>query len=68
MLFVVKLLRDNNISLTAFSKMLSSRHFLKKFAKERDFTIDELNIIKDKLIDLHLIDVDFDIGDLLNEV
>lgn len=71
MFLIQKILKDNNISIFEICKILnilSSSTLYCKLTKKRDFSIDDLNTIKDFLIKKEIINNDFDIGNFLNEI
>ena len=71
MIKLVKILKDNNISYFKIYNDLfnvTRNSFMLKIALKTDFTILELNKIKNYLISLNIIDEDFDIGEFLEDV
>ena len=71
MIKLVKILKDNNISYFHIYNDLfniTRNSFMLKIALKTDFTILELNKIKNYLISLNIIDKNFDIGEFLDDV
>lgn len=63
------ILIKNDISLYSVADLLNMQRssFMYKLKKVKDFTIEELEIIKRYLVDLNIIDNNFDIGEFLDE-
>lgn len=70
MIYIEKLRKDNNLSYENISKIMgiSRKGCSFKFTLKNDFTIKDLEKIKDYFVILGIIDENFDIGDFLNEV
>lgn len=70
MLYIEKLRKLSGLSYNKIAIMIgrNKQNTICKFKKRNDFKIDELVILRDKFAEMGLISVDFDIGDLLNEV
>lgn len=71
MLVIRKIFNDNkNLSLYGLSYILGINigSLRSKLNKSKDFTIEELEKIKNFLIDNKIIDENFDIGEFLNEI
>ena len=70
MLYIAKLLNDNNISKTAIALVLDVRpkQASRKIDNICQFTIKELNILKDWFVKQKILTEDFDIGTFLNDV
>ena len=69
MIYLKKILFDNGISMQMIARLLNinkcSVH--ERLNCKHDFTLNELKTIRNYLIDLKIISIDFDLGDLLNE-
>ena len=70
MFYLKKILLDNNISIACIGQVINVDHSLvsARFNKKRDFSLDELVLIKNYLVSLSIIPLDFDIGTFLDEV
>lgn len=70
MLYLVKLLEKNKISLRTLARKMNtdSGTLCHKIKCRKDFTLKELEEIKSILVDMQIIPPEFDIGDFLNIV
>ncbi len=70
MFYLQKLLIKNNISIIFLSNYLNiQKTAISKFLhKERDLSIENLNLIKDLFVNKGIISNDFDIADFFDEV
>ena len=70
MLLIDKIIKDNKISKYDIADLLgiTKQALQNKLNLTKDFTITELEKIKEFLIDLNILNFKYDIGDFLNEV
>lgn len=70
MIYLKKILIDNNISVNQLSKKLNRNitAIQQRLNLNLDFKIQELENIKQILVDMQIIQSDFDVGDFLNIV
>lgn len=70
MIYLKKILIDNNISVHQLSKKLNRNitAIQQRLNLNLDFKIQELENIKEILVDMQIIQSDFDVGDFLNIV
>ena len=70
MFYLRKILKDNNLSIAFLAEKIGiNRKYLEfKLLTKVDFTIEDLEKIKNILVDMHIIQPNFDIGEFLNIV